>query len=79
MDWYDDTAGALAEAAGLKEIELDLPDELREEILDLARIASHDSGDRINAPLLCYALGLAVAKGASLETLADVIRTRADA
>ncbi len=79
MDWYDDTAAAVAEAAGLKEIELDLPDDLREEILELARIASHDSGDRTNAPLLCYALGLAVGKGATLPTLAEVIRSRTDA
>ena len=76
MDWFDETAGALAEAAGLHPGDLDLPDDVRDEILDLARIASHDSGDRINAPFLSYALGYAVARGASLDDLARVIRRR---
>jgi hypothetical protein len=77
MDWFDETAAAVAEAAGLHPGDLDLADDVRDEILDLARIASHDSGERINAPLLCYALGLAVARGASLDDLAKVIRQRA--
>jgi hypothetical protein len=77
MDWFDETAAALADVAGLHPGDLDLPDDVRDEILDLARIASHDSGERINAPLLCYALGLAVARGASLDDLAGVIRERA--
>ena len=76
MDWYDETAGALAQAAGLNADDLRLDNALRDEILDLARIASHDSGERINAPFLCYALGLAVARGASLGVLARVIRER---
>lgn len=74
MDWFDETAVAVAAAAGLEPSELQLPMDVRDEILDLARIASHDSGERINAPLLCYALGIAVGKGASLEDLATVIR-----
>jgi hypothetical protein len=28
-------------------------------LLDIARIAAHDSGDRTNAPLLCYLVGRA--------------------
>jgi hypothetical protein len=52
---------------------------VRDEILELARIASHDSGERINAPLLCYAMGIAVGKGASLEELAKIVRSRTDA
>lgn len=76
MDWFDEMASEVAAAAGLDVAELELPVHLRDEILDLARIASHDSGERINAPLLCYALGIAVGKGASLEDLAAVIRAR---
>ena len=76
MDWFDEMAGEIAVAAGLDMTELELPVHTRDEILDLARIASHDSGERINAPLLCYALGIAVGKGASLEYLAAVIRAR---
>jgi hypothetical protein len=80
MDWFDEMAAALAE--GIPEIELseiELPVHIRDEILDLARIASHDSGERINAPLLCYALGIAVGQGASLEALARIVRSRTNA
>jgi hypothetical protein len=42
-------------------------------LLDLARVAAHDSGERTNAPLLCYLVGRASA-GADLETLADAVR-----
>jgi Domain of unknown function (DUF6457) len=30
-----------------------------EALLDLARVTAHDSGERTNAPLVCYLLGLA--------------------
>jgi hypothetical protein len=76
MDWYDDTVDALAAATGLDATGLRLDNDMRTELLDLARIASHDSGERINAPFLCYALGLAVARGASLDAMARVIRER---
>ena len=77
MDWYDAMATAIAETARLQPDDLDLPADVREEILDLARIASHDSGERINAPFLCYALGFAIARGAALDDLARVVRSRA--
>ncbi len=79
MDWLDEKIAAIAEASGVSAGDLALPRDTRDEILDLARIASHDSGERINAPLLCYALGIAVGKGASLETLSETIRSHADA
>jgi hypothetical protein len=41
-------------------------------LLDLARIAAHESGDRTNAPLLCYLLGRA---GGELDTLAEIVRS----
>ena len=45
--------------------ELELtPDDARI-LLDLARAAAHDSGQRTNAPLLCYLVGLAAAKSAA--------------
>ena len=28
-------------------------------LLSLARVAAHESGERINAPLICYLVGLA--------------------
>ena len=42
-------------------------------LLDLARVAAHDSGERTNAPLLCYVLGVAVGRGADLGELADAL------
>jgi hypothetical protein len=74
MDWIDEMTRGLADAAGLEPSDLALAEPVREEILDLARIASHTSGDRINAPLLCYALGLAVGRGASLDELSRIVR-----
>ncbi len=41
-------------------------------LLDLARIAAHESGDRTNAPLLCYLLGRA---GGEIDTLAEIVRS----
>jgi hypothetical protein len=42
-------------------------------LLDLARVAAHESGERTNAPLLCYLLGVAVGRGADLGALADAL------
>ena len=49
-----------------------LTDEEQETLLDLARIAAHDGGERTNAPLLCYLLGRA---GRELDTLAEIVRS----
>ena len=54
--------------------QLDLSDADEATILDLARIAAHDSGERTNAPLLCYLVGQATAGGASLEDVAAAVR-----
>jgi Domain of unknown function (DUF6457) len=42
-------------------------------LLDLARVAAHDSGERTNAPLLCYLVGVAVGRGAELADVADAL------
>jgi hypothetical protein len=42
-------------------------------LLDLARVAAHDSGERTNAPLLCYLLGVAVGRGASLDDVSEAL------
>ena len=47
-------------------------------LLELARIAAHDSGDRTNAPLACYLVGLAHGRNpaASLaELAAEAVQT----
>ncbi len=63
--WLDAAAASIG--AG------ELTDEEAETILDLARIAAHDSGERTNAPLLCYLVGR-VQGDRPLDELAEAIR-----
>lgn len=51
-----------------------LSDREADTLLELARLASHKSGDRRNAPLLCYLVGLEVGRGGELESIAAAIR-----
>jgi hypothetical protein len=61
-----------AEAIGIEQALR--PDEV-EQILELARIAAHESGDRTNAPLLCYLVGLVAAReGKTVDELAAAVR-----
>jgi uncharacterized protein DUF6457 len=71
--WLKDARDAVAAAAGITRAELELSDEDAAMLLDLARIAAHDSGERTNAPLLCYLVGRAQGS-ASLDNLADAVR-----
>ena len=71
--WLQEARASLADAAGMRPDELELSDEDAATLLELARIAAHDSGERTNAPLLCYLAGRA--RGAAdLETLADAVK-----
>ena len=72
--WLSNARDALAQAAGVPPEELELDDDAVRTLLDLARIAAHYSGDRTNAPLLCYLVGRAQT-GADLETLAAAVRS----
>jgi hypothetical protein len=60
--WLQSARDAIATAAGVPASELELGASDVRTLLDLARVAAHDGGDRTNAPLLCYLLGLAVAR-----------------
>jgi hypothetical protein len=60
---------AVAAAGG--DVELSPEDE--QTLLDIARIAAHTSGDRTNAPLLCYLLGR-VQGERPLNDLAEAVR-----
>jgi hypothetical protein len=71
--WLSDARDALAQASGVPAERLELDDEAVRERLELARVAAHDSGERTNAPLLCYLVGRAQ-DGASLDELADAVR-----
>lgn len=72
--WLEDAREAIAAASAVKPEELELSDEDAATLLDLARIAAHESGERTNAPLLCYLAGRAVQGGADLDSLADAVR-----
>ena len=66
----DRLAGATGEDAGA----LDLSEADSQELLELARIAAHESGERINAPLLCYLVGLAHGRrGGDLADIVDAV------
>jgi hypothetical protein len=58
-EWLDKAGKRLAEAAGDDPAADSLSAADVEALLDLARVAAHDSGERTNAPLVCYLLGLA--------------------
>ena len=63
--WLEETAAA---ATG---VEPELSDEEADALLEIARIAAHTSGDRRNAPLLCYLLG----RGRGDRSLAEILET----
>jgi hypothetical protein len=58
-EWLDSARARLAQAVGDDPSAYELGEGDIAEILDLARIAAHESGDRTNAPLLSYIVGLA--------------------
>ena len=70
--WLSETRDAIAQAAGVDPSELDLSEADTRTLLDLARIAAHVSGDRTNAPLLCYLVGRAQGTH-SLDELAAAV------
>ena len=71
--WLADAADALARRAGIPRERLDLDEETVRTLLDFARVAARESGERTNAPLLCYLVGRAQ-NGASLDELAEAVR-----
>ena len=71
--WLTKARDALADEAGVAPHELELSEADESTLLDLARIAAHASGDRTNAPLLCYLVGRA-AGDSDLSSLADALR-----
>ena len=72
--WLTEARDALARTSGIADLDLSAEDEAT--LLDLARIAAHDSGERTNAPLLCYLVGRAE-NGAGLAALADAVQRTA--
>lgn len=71
-EWLREARDRLAQEAGQSSETLDLSQGETDELLELARIAAHESGERINAPLLCYLVGLARGRsGVDLTALVD--------
>jgi uncharacterized protein DUF6457 len=71
--WLVEQGEALAKATGVPAERLRLSEADIDTLLDLARDAAHDSGDRKNAPLLCYLVGRAQGEG-KLADVADAVR-----
>jgi hypothetical protein len=70
--WLEEARARLVTAAGGEASDYDLTRSEMDELLELARIAAHESGERTNAPLVCYLVGLAHARhGGDLGDLVD--------
>jgi Domain of unknown function (DUF6457) len=72
-EWLTRARDALAAETGLDPATLELSAGDEGTLLELARIAAHDSGNRINAPLLCYLVGRAQGSR-ELDELAEAVR-----
>ena len=73
-EWLEAASGRLATEAGASAGELELDQGQIDELLELARVAAHESGERINAPLVCYLAGLAHGRhGGELDDLVDAV------
>ena len=70
--WLLEARAKLAETVGEDPSRYDLTRAEMDELLELARVAAHESGERTNAPLLCYLVGLAHGRhGGELSSLVD--------
>ncbi len=61
-EWLDEARGRLAGATGDEAAQYRLDGAAVERLLELARVAAHESGERTNAPLVSYLVGLAHAR-----------------
>ena len=58
-EWLEAARDRLAAASGADSAAFTLTQEEIDDILELARVAAHESGERVNAPLVSYLVGLA--------------------
>ena len=73
-EWLEAASGRLAREVGADGADFTLTQREIDDLLELARVAAHESGQRINAPLVCYLAGLAGGRhGAHLEDLVDAV------
>lgn len=71
-EWLSAARDRLAAGVGDDPAAYDLREEDIALLLDLAGTAAHESGERTNAPLTAYLVGLAVGRHGD-RTLADVV------
>ena len=72
--WLSTARDRLAQATGEDSSALELSEADSQELLELARVAAHESGERTNAPLLCYLVGLARGRrGGDLTDIVDAV------
>jgi hypothetical protein len=71
-EWLEAARERIAAETGVAPSALSLTEGEVEALLDLARVAAHESGDRTNAPLVCFLAGVAFASspGSDLASLA---------
>lgn len=74
-EWLSLRADALAAEAGVPRDLLELSPADIERLLDLAGFAAHESGDRTNAPLLCFLIGLSSGAAKGLDELDRIVRS----
>ena len=73
-EWLVQASERLAAEGGGEPSDYALSQQEIDDLLELARIAAHESGERINAPLICYLVGLARARhGKDLGDLVDAV------
>jgi hypothetical protein len=69
--WLTAAADKLTESFGVSRDRLEIQPYDEQALLTVARVASHQSGARTNAPLLCYMLGFTAAQvGIDIQRLA---------
>jgi Domain of unknown function (DUF6457) len=73
-EWLEQARERLAAAAGEDPAALALDQQTVDDLLDLARVAARDSGERTSAPLLCYLVGLVKGRrGGDVSDLVDAV------
>jgi hypothetical protein len=71
-EWLIAASERIAAETGGDPSDYALTQEEIDDLLELARVAAHESGERINAPLVCYLVGVARARhGSDLGDLVD--------
>ncbi|HET8585722.1 MAG TPA: DUF6457 domain-containing protein [Gaiellaceae bacterium] len=61
------------QSAGAKLGGIELTADEQRDLLELARVAAHTSGDRRNAPLVTYMVGIARGRG-DTRSVAEIVR-----